>query len=351
MAEETIRIASIYPHTGIAAEANAPSIRGVRFGVQEVNSRGSILGKKLELIEFDNISTPIGSKVAAVKAVNSNLTAIIGCAWSSNSIAVARVAQVSKIPMITNISTNPDLTKIGDYIFRVCFTDPFQGLVMARFAREDLNAETAVIFIDITSDYSMGLAEEFQKNFHNMGGKILQDFHYRKKQENFLFSIEQARNLTPDVIFLPGHYEAGHIIGEALKGGLTAIPLGGDGWGPEVFFQMGGRNSKEGYYSNHWSKDIKSELSRDFVKNYVQTNDLNHSSAALAYDAVLLLADAIRRAGSADRARVRDALAETVNFEGVTGRISFDKQGDPVKSAVIMKISSGVSYYLKSIQP
>jgi len=350
-AEETIKIASIYAYTGAAAKANASSVMGVRFGIQEVNSRGGVLAKELELIEIDNMSTPIGSKVAAVKAVKANVTAIIGATWSSHSIAIARVAQANKIPMITNISTNPEVTKIGDYIFRVCFTDLFQGRVMASFARKDLNAATAVIFVDMTSHYSMGLAEEFLKNFEKIGGNVLLQFHYKQKQENFRYSILRAKSMAPDVLFIPGYYESGLIIKEAIKAGLKAIPLGGDGWGLEDFFLMGGGESKEGYYSTHWMEDIESDISRNFVKKYRQTDDHIFAETPLGYDAVLLLADAIRRAGSTDRAKIRDALAKTENFEGVTGMISINIHGDPVKSAVIMKITDGRSYYLKSVHP
>ena len=350
-AEETIKIASIYAHTGVAVKSNEPSVMGVRLGVQEINSRGGLLGKKLELIEIDNMSTPIGSKVAAVKAVRANVTAIIGAAWSSHSIAIARVAQANKIPMISNISTNPDVTKIGDYIFRVCFTDSFQGRVMATFARKDLNAATAVIFVDMTSNYSKGLAEEFLKNFEKMGGTVLLQFHYRQKQENFRYSISRAKDLAPDVLFIPGYDESGLIIKEAVKAGLNAIPLGGDGWGDIESFFLIGWESKEGYYSTHWMENIESDLSRNFVKKYGQADDHIHAAAPLGYDAVLVLADAIRRAGSTDRAKIRDALAKTSNFQGVTGIISFNTQGDPIKNAVIMKITDGRSYYLKSVQP
>lgn len=350
LAEETIKIASIYAHTGTAAKTNRFSIDGIRLGVREINSRGGVLGKELKLIEFDNMSTPIGSKVAADKAVRAKVTAIIGAAWSSHSIAIANVAQAKKIPMISNISTNVKVTRIGDYIFRVCYIDPYQGRVMARFARKDLSAATAAVFVKLTSDYSMGLADEFQKSFTKLNGKVVIELQYKEKQENFHDSILRAKKVAPDVLFIPGHHESGLIIKEAVNSGLSAIPLGGDGWDFESFFLMGGNKTKEGYYCTHWSEDVTHQTSRDFRKKYLQSA---HPSAAVAlgYDAVLFLAEAIRRAGSIDRNKIRDTLANTRGFQGVTGTISIDDKGDPSKSAVIMKITNGRSHYFKSIDP
>lgn len=349
-AEETVKFASIYAHSGPAAKSNAPSITGVRFGITEVNSRGGVLGKKIELIEIDNISTPIGSKVAADKAVKLNVTAIIGAAWSSHSIAVARVAQANQIPMISDASTNIKVTRIGDYIFRACYTDPFQGLIMAQFARKDLHAATAVTFVDLTSDYSIGLAHEFRKNFEKLGGRILLEAPYKHKQESFEGPVLKAKQVRPDVLFIPGHDESALIIKAAIKAGMTAVPIGGDGWGDEHFFLAGGKEIKKGYYGTHWSEDIKTEPSQYFVKKYLKTQYI-HTATALGYDAVLLMADAIERAGTTERSKIREALAKTENFQGVTGSISFNPHGDPTKSAVIMEITGGRRHFLKRIEP
>ncbi|MBN2297694.1 MAG: ABC transporter substrate-binding protein [Deltaproteobacteria bacterium] len=348
LADDTIRIASIFSFSGDAAKANEDSVLGVRLGVQEVNELGGLLGMKLELIEIDNMSTPIGSKVAADKAVKENVVAVIGPAWSSHSIAVAPIAQANRIPMITNISTNEKVTRIGDCIFRVCYTDSFQGRVMASFAREDLKVHTAVIFVDITSDYSMGLAKEFQYDFEKMGGRVLEILQYKYKQDDFMPMVLQAKKSNPDILFIPGHDESGIIVKHAVNSGLEAIPLGGDGWAVEAFYRKGGDRMKKGYYSTHWDEEVQSDVSKRFVSKYKGSRKLNPAEA-LGYDAVMLLADAIVRSGSINRERIRSALAGTTNYQGVTGTITFDSAGNPIKGAVIMTIGYGEARFLKSI--
>ena len=350
---EVIRVASIYAFSGLGALSQELSIKGVRFGVSEVNSRGGVLGKKLMLVELDNKSTPIGAKVASDQAVKDNAVAIIGSAWSSHTLPVARVAQAAGIPLITSISTLPGITDIGDCIFRVCFTDLFQGRVMAQFARQDLKAGTAVVFENLNSDYSMSLSREFCDNFEKHGGKILLRPAYKDRQEDFSKIIDQAAQVHPDVLFIPGYDESGGIINKALAAGLTAIPLGGDGWDMPDFFIKSAGKASGGYYCTHWSKDMDSESSRYFVNKYYpySENDIGTAPAALAYDAVLLLADAIERAGSIDRRAIRQALAATRDFKGVTGIISFKEKGDPDKPAVIMKILADNAVMIKSIAP
>lgn len=349
-AEETIDIAAIYALTGVAAEDNAASIQGVRYGIDAINQQGGILGKKINLLVFDNLSTPIGSSVAAKKAAAANVTAIIGAAWSSHSLAVARVAQARGIPMISNVSTNPEVTKIGDCIFRVCFIDEFQGNVMARFARQDLNAATAVIFTDVTSDYSIELARIFRENFEQSDGNVLFEIEYKHKQKTFDDQVQLVKQIDADVIFLSGHDESALIAKQAQDVGISSIPLGGDGWDSQAFWSKGGMELKRGYYCTHWSEFTDSEHSREFVKKYKQAGNFE-AATALGYDAVMVLADAIRRAGSTDRGKICEALAQTHSFEGVTGTITFNEHGDPLKSAVIMQIMNGRPQYLKTLEP
>lgn len=352
-ATEAIKVASIYAFSGLGALSQELSIKGVRSGISEVNSRGGVLGKKLMLVELDNRSTPIGAKVAADNAVKENVVAIIGSAWSSHTLPAAKVAQASGIPLITNISTLPGVTDIGDYIFRVCFTDLFQGRVMAQFARQDLKAATAVVFENLNSDYSMSLSREFCGNFEKLGGKVLLRTTYKDRQDDFSQIIGQATQVRSDVLFIPGYDESGTIITKARAAGLTAIPLGGDGWDMPDFFIKSAGNATGGYYCTHWSKEMDSEQSRIFVNKYYpySQNDIGTAPAALAYDAVLLLADAIQRAGSTDRGAIRQALAATRDFHGVTGTISFQENGDTDKSAVIMKIVPGSAVMVKRISP
>ena len=349
-AEEKIKIASIYAFSGVAAQTNEHSIRGVRHGVQEVNSRGGVLGKKIKLLEFDNKSTPIGSKVAADMAVKTNVSAIIGAAYSSHTLAIAKVAQANHTPMITNTSTNTNIIPIGEYIFRACYSDPFQGEVMAAFCKEELKVSTVVIFVDITSDYSMELSNFFQRSFEKRGGKIIDILSYKQKEKSYRHLTLQAKEMNPGALFIPGYDESALIIKDALDVGLKAIPLGGDGWGDKSFFNKGGSTLKIGYHCTHWAEEVGNDVSRRYIKKY-KKNEQIHASEVLAYDAVLLLAEAINRAGSTDREKIRDALSKTRGFKGVTGTITFNGKRDPIKNAVIMKIKDGRAYYFKSYRP
>ena len=350
-AEEAIDIAAIYALTGPAAEANAYALRGVGYAVDEVNKQDGVSGKKINLFMLDNQSTPIGSTLAAKQAAAAKVVAIVGPDWSSHSLAVARVAQDAGIPMISSLSTNPDVTKIGDYIFRICFTDDFQGKVIARFARYDLKASTAVIFVDVTSDYSLKLSEIFRQDFEQLGGRVLLELEYKLKQLQFGEEIEKAAKAAADLIFIPGHDESGLIAKKLQDAGTSSIFMGGDGWSTAVFLKKGGSELKRGYYSTHWSAHLDTEQSRAFVKKYKIDLKDPDDNVALGYDAMMLLADAIKRAGTVDRKRIRDAIANTQSFKGVTGAIRFNENGDPIKSAVLMEIMNGQPHYLKTLKP
>jgi branched-chain amino acid transport system substrate-binding protein len=349
--EEPIDIAAIYALTGAAAEANTYALRGVGYAVDEINRRGGISGRRINLLVFDNQSTPIGSTVAARKAAAANVVAIVGPDWSSHAIAVARVAQEVGIPMISSLSTNPVVTRIGNYIFRVCFTDDFQGKVLARFARQDLDATTAVIFVDVTSDYSLKLSEIFQRNFEKWGGRVLLELEYKLKQQQFEEEIKRAVKANADVIFIPGHDESGLIAKQTQDAGTSSIFLGGDGWSTPVFLRKGGSKLKRGFYSTHWSGYLDTDRSRAFVKKYNIHPKGSDDNIALGYDAMMLLAEAITRSNSTDRKKIRDAIAATRSFEGITGTINFNDHGDPIKSAVFMEIRDGEPRYLKTLEP
>jgi len=347
---QTIDIAAIYALTGAAAEANAYALRGVGYAVDEINHQGGVLGKKINLLVFDNQSTPIGSTIAAKKAAAANVVTIVGPDWSSHAIAVARVAQDHGIPMISSLSTNPEVTKIGNYIFRACFTDDFQGKVIARFARQDLNAATAVTFVDVTSDYSLKLSEIFRKHFEKLGGRIVLELDYKLKQQLLDKDVQKAVKTHADVIFIPGHDESGAIAKQLQDAKASSIFLGGDGWGNPVFFKKGGSGLNLGYYSTHWSVHLDSDRSRSFVKKYIHS-EASVDNIALGYDAMMLLAQAILRADSTDRKKIRKAIADTRSFKGVTGIIDFNDYGDPIKNAVFMEIRNGKPRYLKTLKP
>jgi branched-chain amino acid transport system substrate-binding protein len=347
---ETVKIASIFAFTGIAAPANQASILGVRYGIEEVNRRGGILGRQIELIELDNRSTPIGSKVAAEQAVKKNVVAIIGASWSSHSIAVAKVAQAAGLPMISTASTNEKVTRVGDFIFRACYTDPYQGRLMANFAVTQLQAKTASILFDVSSDYSFGLAKVFAENFKKHGGRIDKVVPYKFKQDNYRTEIEELKQIDSDILFVPGHDESAKILLEAAEAGIKSIPVGCDGWSTAKSFKKGEIKVALAYYSSHWSEGVQSPSSQEFVTAYKEEGR-SLSIEPLGYDAALLMADAITRADSFKPEQIKTALQRTKNFQGVTGNISFDEFGDPLKTMVIIRIHNGESHYLTSIPP
>jgi branched-chain amino acid transport system substrate-binding protein len=347
---EPIHLAGIFALTGVATSANAGATNGLRAAINEINKRGGVLGRPLVLELFDNQSTPIGSMVAARKAVAAGVAAILGPSWSSHALAVARVAQDAKVPMLATIATNPNVTEVGDHIFRACFTDRFQGRVMADFARRELHAATALLFTDVASDFSIGLSGEFRSAFAGHGGKVLGELDYKTRRTDFTPLAAQARASDADVCFLSGHDEAGLIVTDLAQAKASCLPLGGDGWDVPIFFQKGGNRLKRGYYCTHWSKEATDQITRELVRRYASQGPLD-ASFALSYDAAYLIADALRRAGTEEHAALRDALATTRDFTGVTGRISFNQNGDPIKSAVIMEIRNGEERFYKRIDP
>jgi branched-chain amino acid transport system substrate-binding protein len=349
-AADAIRVAAIFAYSGAAASSNLPSILGARWATEEINRDGGVRGRSIQLMEIDNLSTAIGSKVAADKAIRAGVTAIIGPAWSTHALAAAREAQAAGTPMIVNSATHPRVTRTGSFIFRVCYNDRLQGRVLGRFSRQELNARRAVIFQDIDSDYSIGLTATFKAVFERFGGTVDKIFDYKAGQFDFKSLLEAARTASPDVVFLPGHDESGAIIAEAQRAGLRVPFIGGDGWEVASFFDKGGNRLSSGYYATHWAPSVESRRSRAFTAKYQGAYPFL-SPAALSYDAVYLLADAIRRAGSTTRRTVRDALAKTKAFQGITGRLRFNANGDAIKDVIIMKISNGQSSYLKRVQP
>jgi branched-chain amino acid transport system substrate-binding protein len=353
MAAEPIKIGTIFAKTGIAAVQNASYIEMVELAVEELNSQGGVLGHPVELIVLDNKSTPIGSTLAAKEAVKLQVTAVIGSGLSSHSLAVAPILQQEGIPMITPVSTNPKVTHIGNYIFRVCFIDSFQGAAMAKFAYADLGARTAVVLRNIDEVYCITLGEYFINAFKRIGGKVLLDGSYRGKAVDFSDLLKETAKLAPDAIYVPGYTrDSGLIIKQAASMGVKATFLGGDAWAE--IYKYGGKAADENYHSAAWHPDVQFEKSIHLQNIYKQKHKKNiaNTSAPLSYDAVMVLADAIRRADSFDRTKIRDALAQTKGFPGATGNLTFDEHGDPRnKEVIILKLENGRQVYFKAIKP
>ncbi len=352
---EPVKIAGILSESGIATTNNLPFIQILKLGVEEINLNGGLLGNPLELLIIDNQSTPIGSKIAAEKAISLGVTAVIGAAWSSHSLQIAPILQSSKTPMITGSSTNPKVTLFGNFIFRVCFVDSFQAKVMAQFARLNLKAKTAVVLENINEEFSLTLSSLFVESFIGDGGMISAKESYYNKAVDFSDVLKKVIPLKPDVVYIPGYgRDSGLLIKQALSMGMRTTFLGADGWGGNRIYEFGGQALEGSYQSAHWHHEVGFTNSKYLQKKYKEkyNRKIPHTNAPLFYDAVMLFADAVRRAGTTNRNAIRDALAETKDFQGATGMITFDVNGDPLdKPVVILKLGRFGPIYYNTIQP
>lgn len=351
-AGEPIRIGHFASLTGDTATFGQSTDRGIRMAIEEINARGGALGRPLELISEDDRSITEEARTAAQKLLQRDqVTALLGEVASSRSLAAAPEAQRAGIPMISPASTNPKVTEVGSYVFRTCFIDPFQGAVMARFAREELKAKRVAILFDFKQDYSVGLADFFRKTFTELGGEIVADERYTSGDIEFRAQLTTIRAASPDAVFVPGYYtEVGLIAKQARELGLAVPLLGGDGWDSAKTLEIGG-SAVEGYYfSNHYAADSDSPKVQDFVKRYRDKHgEAPDAMAALGYDAAGILADALERAGDVQGAKLRDAIAATRDYDGVTGKISIDENRNARKDAVVLKIEGGRFRFYRSV--
>lgn len=352
VADDAIRIAMITAKTGEAGKSNAVSFDGARFVVEEINRSGGILGRPVELLEFDNRGTPEGSAEAARRAVEQGAVAVVGCNWSSHSLAMAEVLQKAGVPMISHMSTNQAVTRVGDYIFRACFTDSFQGGGLARFAYERLNAKTAVVLIDGSRPYSRGLAESFAFAFERYGGRVAWRGEYDIKTLDADAVMARAAGYKPDVVFAPGGYaDVAALFGVASRSGVRGALMTGDGVGIRLYQRMGAKADGI-YFSGHWSRWVDTPESRAFVARFEESvGPVPSDTAALVHDSFMLLKDAMERAGSTVGYAVRDALFETSGFRGVTGDIRFDEYGDPIKPLVVNQFKYDGVLFVGSFMP
>jgi len=351
-AGEPIRIGHFASLTGDTATFGQSSDRGMRMKLDEVNAAGGVLGRKLELVTEDDRSVTEEARTAAQKLIQRDeVVALLGEVASSRSLAAAPEAQRARIPMISPASTNPKVTEVGDYVFRTCFIDPFQGAVMARFAFEDLGVRRVAILFDFKQDYSVGLAEFFRKTFTDLGGEIVADERYTSGDIEFRAQLTTIRAAAPQAVFVPGYYtELGLIAKQARELGLDVPLLGGDGWDSAKTLEIGGAAVEGYYFSNHYAADSDSPRVQSFVKEFQAAHGSTPDAmAALGYDAAGILVDAIRRAGTTEGPKLRDAIAATRDYEGVTGKISIDPQRNARKDAVVLQIRGGKFRYFKTV--
>ena len=350
-----IVIGEVGSMTGSEATFGVSSDKGIQLAVSEINATGGVKGRQIKVSVLDDEGKPEQAATATTKLIASDhATAILGEVASGRSKFMAPKAQQAKVPMITPSSTNPEITEIGDYIFRACFIDPFQGYVMAKFVRENLKLSKVGILRDVRNTYSVGLADVFRDNFKKMGGTIVGDESYSAGDVDFRAQLTNLKQKSPEGLFVPGYYtDVGLVARQARESGLTIPLLGGDGWDSEKLWEIGGEALLGSYFSNHYSVDDPSPRIQEFVAKYKKTyNMLPDSLSAQAYDAAGMLFDAMKRAPDLSGSAIRDALAATKDYRGVTGNITLDSHRNPVKPAVVLKIGKAGKYeYVTTIQP
>ncbi|WP_260284832.1 ABC transporter substrate-binding protein [Peribacillus aracenensis] len=356
---DTIKIGVNLELSGGVASYGQSIAEGLELATAEINKEG-IDGKKIKLIKVDNKSEASEATSGAIKLTSQDkVAAIVGAATSTNSIAQVQIAQDNKVPVISPSGTSPEITfskdKLNDYIFRTSFIDPFQGTVAANFATTEIKAKSAAIYIDSASDYSKGLAAAFKEQFEKNGGKIVAEEAYIAKDTDFRSTLTRLKSAKPDFIFLPGYYEeAGLIVKQARETGLDVPFMGGDGWdSPKLVEIAGAKALNNTFITNHYSSGDPDEKIQNFVSAFKAKYKDKSPDAfnALGYDTGYFLADAIKRAGSADSEKIKEALEKTADLELVTGTFTLDEKHNPIKSATILEFKEGKQVFNTKINP
>ncbi|EIP97483.1 ABC-type branched-chain amino acid transport system, periplasmic component [Opitutaceae bacterium TAV1] len=354
-AAEPIKVGEYNSLTGKEASFGQSTHRAIVLAVEEINAAGGVLGRPLQLVTEDNQSKAGESATAVRKLISRDkVVAVIGEATSGRSLEAAPLAQRARIPMIATAATNPRVTETGNYIFRTCFIDPFQGTLMARFARDTLGFKRVALLTSVSSAYSVGLSKFFHERFTADGGTIAAEQKYSEGDKDFRAQLTAIKASGADAVFVPGYYtEVALAVRQARDLGLAIPFIGGDGWEAPQLLEIGGDALNGCYYSAHFSPQNAAPLVQAFVKNYQARwgGLVPDAFAALGYDAIHLLADAIRRAGTTDGPALRDALAATQDLEGVTGATTFDAQRNPTKAASIITIADGKFRFDRTIAP
>jgi branched-chain amino acid transport system substrate-binding protein len=343
--------------TGQEATFGDSSDKGIQLAIQEINAKGGLKGKQVDLKTYDDQGKPEEAALAATRLVTQDkVTVLLGEVASSRSLAMAPIADANKVPHITPSSTNPKVTKDGEktrpFVFRVCFIDPFQGTVMAKFAKEK-NVTKVAILRDIGSAYSVGLADYFLSKFKELGGTIVNDQSYKAGDQDFKAQLTAIKARAPEAIYVPGYYtDVALIARQARELGIKVPLMGGDGWDSAKLFEIGGKAIEGSYFSNHYSPDDPSPRIQEFIKRYKERfGAVPDSMAATAYDAAMVAGDAISRAKELTGEAIAEQIAATKDFPGVTGVITLDQDHNAVKSAVVLEVKGGKAVWVATVQP
>lgn len=358
---DTIKVGGLLEMTGGSASFGISGKNGIDLALKKINEKGVLGGKKLSLVVADTKSEASEATNGMQKLISQDkVVAVIGPNQSSAVIASGAINNGAKVVDITPMGTNPDVTvdpktkQVKPYSFRTCFIDPFQGTVMASFASNELKVKRAAIYIDNTSDYAKGLAQFFKENFVKNGGQVVIEEAYLQKDTDFKSTLTKIKAAKPDFIYIPGYYqEVGLIVKQAREMGINVPVAGGDGWDSAKLPEIAGKAALENtFFSSLYSPDDTSDLNKEFVAEYKKAYNTNPDVfAALAYDSTLLVAKAIEDAGSADPAKIAEAMAKIKGFKGVSGEVTFNEEHNPIKSAVIIEHKDGKQTFKTKVNP
>lgn len=353
-----IKIGALFELTGNVANYGKSTYKGVQLAVDQINAKGGINGKKIKLVEADNKSEPSESGNAATKLITKDkVSVIIGPATSGCVSAATPVVTNSKVPLMAPVATAPGITvdekgKVRPFIFRACFTDPFQGKLMAKFAVETLKLKNIAIFYDSSSDYSKGLMDVFGKTLEEKGGKVVGKEAFLAKDQDFKSALTKLKASNPEALYVPGYYEeVSKIIKQAREVGLTCPILGSDGWDSPKLAQIAGAEALNGtYFTSAYSAQDKDPHVQQFIKDYkAKFNEEPDTFAIHAYDGTLAVAEAIKQAGGTDGTKIADALSKIKDLQVATGKYTLDKDHNPVSGGIIIEMKDGVQTFKQKI--
>lgn len=341
---ETIKIGGMAPLTGALAIYGVTTTNGAELAVKEINANGGVLGKKIEYVMLDTKGDSTEAVMAYNKLVDEKVAGIIGEVTSKPTLAVAEVAVQDNMPLITPTGTQVDITEVGPNIFRVCFTNPYQGKVLAITSKERLGADTVAVMLNNSSDYSDGIAKAFIEESEKLGMKVMGVEGYSDGDKDFRPQLTKLAAMNPDVILIPEYYEQAALIAtQAREVGVKSIFVGSDGWDgiAKTLDQSAYAAIENSYFTNHFSMEDQSEKIQDFLKDYREAYKEDPSAfSALGYDAVYMMKSAIEKAGSTDKQKIVDAL-KGIEYDGVTGYLTFDDHNNPIKAVTVLKIENG----------
>lgn len=349
-AQETVKIGANYELSGDAASYGTQMLEGLQLAIEEVNNNGGVLdGQEVEIVSYDNQSNVTESASVAQRLITEGVVGVVGPATTGNTEAQLPIFTEAGIPMVSPSATGDDITfdeegNVLEYFFRVCFNNSYQGRAGAAYAVDTLGAETAIVLIDQSSDYSQGLADNFIQTFEERGGTIVHQDSFQAGDTDFSAILTTAVTMDFDVIYIPAYYtESGLIIKQARELGIEQAIIGPDGFSSDVLVELAGaENARNIYYTDHFSNESEEPAVQEFLANYeAKFGKEGGTWSALGYDAAMLIIDAIERSGSTDPAEITAAIAATEEFEGVTGTFAIDENHNPVKPTVMIEMQDG----------